>query len=186
MEKSINEHISDGQDQVEVYDQLCVLLLEQNVKKLHSLLQQMMSYLYEHQRQFFEYFKYIYVSQCEQWATRYDVGSIVNKKNMFTGQFHGLLKVMYLENKQNQRVDKLLHVLFRIACNLVYEQLLKEEKGKTIHCKSEINKRHKSALAIADTCQVLELTKEEWKLELQGNQDVFYIVQLLQSSCTCK
>ena len=67
----------------------------------------------------------------------------------------------------------------------MYEQLRKEENGKTTHHKSEI-KRHKSALAIADTCQVLELTKEEWKLELQGNQDVFYIVQLLQSSCTCK
>ena len=97
-----------------------------------------------------------------------------------------MLKEVYLENKQNRRVDKPLHVLFRIARNLGYEQLRKEEKGKTTHHKSEINKRHKSALAIADTCQVLELSKEEWKVQLQGNQDVFYIVQLLQSSCTCK
>ena len=80
---------------------------------------------------------------------------------MFTKAFHRLLKVVYLENKQNWRVDKLLHVLFRIAHNLIYEQLQKEEKGKTTHCKSEINKRHKSALAIADTCQILELSKEE-------------------------
>ena len=69
---------------------------------------------------------------------------------------------------------------------MCYEQLRKEEKGKITYRKSEINKRHKSALAIADTCQVLELSKEEWKVQSQGNQDVFYIVQLLQSSCTCK
>ena len=68
---------------------------------------------------------------------------------------------------------------FRIARNLIYEQLRKEEKGKTTHCKFEIIKRHKYALYIGDTCQTLELSKEEWKVQLQGNQ-------LLQSSCTCK
>ena len=51
--KSVNEHIIDAQDQVEVYHHLRVLLLEQNVEKFHSLLQQMMSYLYEHHRRFF-------------------------------------------------------------------------------------------------------------------------------------
>ena len=63
---------------------------------------------------------------------------------------------------------------------------MKGIKGKTTHRKSEKNKRRKSALAIADTCQVLELSKEEWKVQLQGNQVVFHIVQLFQSSCTCK
>jgi len=63
---------------------------------------------------------------------------------MFLESFHRLLKVVYLNNKQNRRVDKLIHVLYRIARNLLYEQLTRIEKGKLTHRRCEINKRHKS------------------------------------------
>ena len=112
----------------------------------------MMSYLHEHHIRFFNYLKKVYVFRCEQWATCHRIGCVVNT-NMFTEAFHRLLKVVYLENKQNRRVDKLLHVLFRIARNLIYEQIRKDEKGKTTHRKAEINKRHKNAVALADNCQ---------------------------------
>ena len=179
--KSINEHIRNAQ---EVYHQLRVLLLERNIGKFNCLLQQMMSYLHEHHIRFFNYFKKVYVFRCEQWATCHRIGCVVNT-NMFTKAFHRLLKVVYLENKQNRRVDKLLHVLFRIACNLIYEQIRKDEKGKTTHRKAEINKWHKNAVALADNCQVVveNLNKDEWKVQ---SQVILHIVQLADSGCTCK
>ena len=63
----------------------------------------------------------------KEWATYYRVGTIVNT-NMFVESFRRLLKVVYMNNKQNRRVDLLVHILLRLARNLVYEQLQKMEK----------------------------------------------------------
>jgi len=38
-----------------------------------------------------------------------------------------------LDGKQNRLVDTLLNTLLRIAKNLLYEQITKEEKGKLHH-----------------------------------------------------
>ena len=80
---------------------------------------------------------------------------------MFTESFHRLLKVVYLNNKQNGRVDWLLHILLRIARNLVYEQLQKIEKGKTTHRKSQIHKRHKAAMELHILNPLLQPTNDK-------------------------
>ena len=82
---------------------------------------------------------------------------------MFVESFHQLLKVVYLNNKQNRRVDQLVHVLLRIAGNLVFEHLQKVEKGKLTHRKTEINKRHKAAVSM-HTSLVTCLTEIPGKL----------------------
>ena len=73
---------------------------------------------------FFKYFNTIYVSHVKQWGTCYRVGTVVNT-NMFTESFLQLLRVVCLNNKQNRRVNWLIHILLWIARNLVYEQLQK-------------------------------------------------------------
>ena len=64
---------------------------------------------------------------------------------MFAEAFHRLLKMVYLHQKQNRRIDYLLHILLRISKDKAYERLQKTHKGKYSHRRSEINKRHKSA-----------------------------------------
>jgi len=64
---------------------------------------------------------------------------------MFLESFHRTLKVVYLEHKQNRRIDFLLNTLLKIARNKVFEQLTKLEKGKHTHRIAEINKWHKTA-----------------------------------------
>ena len=59
--------------------------------------------------QYEEFYKY-YVPKVKEWATCYRVGTIVNT-NMFVESFHRLLKVVYMNNKQNRRVDHLVHIL---------------------------------------------------------------------------
>ena len=83
-------------------------------------LQKLMSYLVDKYPEYHQYFKTYYVPNITEWATCFTVGTLVNT-NMYLESFHHLLKVIYLNNKQNRRVDKLVHVLFRIACNLIYE-----------------------------------------------------------------
>ena len=97
---------------------------------------------------FYTYFTQ-YAASKEQWATCYRIGTIVNT-NMYVESFHRLLKVVYLNSKQNHRVDRLIYVILRIARNLVYEQLQKAQVGKITHRKSEIYKRHKLAMALQD------------------------------------
>ena len=72
-----------------------------------------------------------------------------------------------LKASKNLIVDKLLHILFRIARKMIFEQMLKEEKGKITHCLCEIHKRHKHAVEMAKTSTVTQISKNEWKLELQ-------------------
>ena len=87
------------QNRIEIYHQLCVLMIEPNAAKFHSCLQKFMSYLHAAFPQLFEYFKRTYVGRCKQWATCYKVGSIVNT-NTFVEAFHRLLKVVYFKGKQ--------------------------------------------------------------------------------------
>jgi len=183
--KSLNNLIEDRQKRIEIYHQLCVLMFEQNCTKFHSCLQKFMSYLHAEYASYFDYFKRNYVGRCEQWATCYRVGSIVNT-NMFVEAFHRLLKVVYLNGKQNRRVDKLLHILFRIARDMYYEQILKIEKGKTTHRQCEIQKRHKSAMEMASTCTVERVGENEWKVQSQAKIEVFYAVHRLLQACDCK
>ena len=146
-QKALNEHVSNKQDRVEIYHQLRVLLQERIESEFFVRLQQLMSFLYNQYEEFYKYFDTQYVPKVKEWATCYRVGTIVNT-NMFVESFHCLLKVVYMNNKQNRRVDLLVHILLQLARNLVYEQLQKMEKGKMTHIKCEIYKRHKLAVEL--------------------------------------
>ena len=64
---------------------------------------------------------------------------------MFLESYHRTLKVVYMQQKQNRRVDFLLYTLLKIAKDKVFDQRTKLEKGKFSRRVSEINKRHKCA-----------------------------------------
>ena len=185
--KSLNEHVEDSQSRIEIYHQLRVLLLEQNKAEFHLQLQRFMSHLHENYFRYYEYFKRIYAGRCEQWATCYRTGCIANT-NMFTESFHRLLKVVYLDGKHNRRVDTLLNTLLRIAKNLVYEQITKEEKGKLSHRQCEIRKRHKKAIEMLDNFTAIKVpdTDSEWKVESATKQDTVYTIHQLCTGCSCK
>ena len=60
--------------------------------------------------------------------------------------FHRLLKTVYLHQKQNRRIDYLLHILLKISKDKAYERLKKKRiKVNTHTVVQKINKRHKSA-----------------------------------------
>jgi len=77
-------------------------------------------------------------------------------------------------------VDTLLNTLLRIAKNLIYEQITKEEKGKLSHRQCEIRKRHKTAMELVGDCTVTQVpdTDFEWKVESAKKETYYTINQL--------
>ena len=64
--------------------------------------------------------------------------------NMFVERFHRILKEVYLEKKQNRRVDHLILKLWKISRDKAFEQLIKAEKGKnTVRQRESIKRTNK-------------------------------------------
>ena len=141
---ALNEHVKGKPKQVEIYHNLRVLLRENEERDFRLLLQQFLSKIDSTESRFSKYFKDHYCNRLDQWASCFRVKTIVNT-NMFLEAFHRTLKVVYMQQKQNRRVDFLLHTLLKIAKDKIFDRVIKLEKGKFTHRVSEINKRHKSA-----------------------------------------
>ena len=175
--KAFCDHVESRQEQVEIYHILRALLIETAENGFRVKLQQLVSYLRLNHERFALYFEREYVSRIHQWATFHRI-----KANMFVESFHRLLKVVYLEQKQNRRIDTLIHQLLRIVKHITFDQLIKLEKGKRTFRLCEINKRHKAAEKIKNNIQFI---KETWTLTSQQNTTVQYEIQKLTNNCSC-
>ena len=125
---------------------MCVLLSEGEEVSFQLRLQQFISWLSndEDLAQRLEYFQKGYVHQLEQWALCYRIAAVANT-NMAVEAFHHSLEVCCMEKKHNCRIDRLLHILPKIARDKVFERVLKTQKGKMTYRLSEINRSHKAA-----------------------------------------
>lgn len=128
--RALQRHVHEKSEQVAIYHSLRVLLNEKEIVEFRLLLQQFMSILSTSQPHFYEYFKSHYAQRAEQWTTCYRSTTLVNT-NMHVEAFHRLLKVVYLQGKQNRRLDHLLSVLFRISRDKTFERISKLHKGKS-------------------------------------------------------
>ena len=190
--KSLTELISVQIERVTIYHHLRTLLQCETMSKFRVLLQNFITWLTEQAyTHFCEYFQSIYCKRVEEWAFCYRVGTPFNT-NMFAESFHRLLKVVYLDNKQNRRVNKLLHTLLRIARDKAYERLIKMEKGKTTHRICEIHKRHHSAEMllkqreyVLPTRTVEQGNTNIWRVHGSDNKTVYKVIQV-KENCDCK
>ena len=113
-----------------MYRHLIVLLQESSLIEFNKKLQQFLSFLTENGLgDFLLYFQQNYCSRIQQWATHARCYTPVNT-NMHIESFHRLVKVVYLHQKQNRRIDALLSVLLKLSRDKAFERLQKLEKGK--------------------------------------------------------
>jgi len=96
-----------------------------------------------------------------------------------------LLKVVYLQKKQNRRIDYLLNVLLKINRDKIFDQLTKVEKGKYSHRVVEINKRHKRAISML-SLKVNQKDEKTWEVPSEKDASITYVVHLINESCDCK
>ena len=100
--------------------------------------------------------------------------------------FHHVIKVCYMEKKQNRRIDYLLHLLLKFSRDKVFERLFKTQKGKSSHRLCEINKRHRTAEKMCPADTILSVGDGTWKVKPASLQQTSYFVQRRLDSCTCK
>ena len=137
----MQQHVKTSSKQAEVYHHLRVLLQEGSEGGFRLRLQQFLSWLSEDESlsPFLDYFQKQYVKRLEQWAPCFRGSTPVNT-NMALEAFHRVLKVCYMEKKQNRRLDHLLHLLLKINCDKVFDRIQKTQIGKLSHRISQTNK----------------------------------------------
>ena len=185
--KKLSELVASKERRVQIYHHLRLLLEERDIPKFEVLLQKFLSYLEEDEISFFDYFKNTYVSCKQQWAYAYRMGSGINT-NMYIESFHRVLKVVYLESKQNRRVDRLCSVLLRFAKDKTFDRICKLEKGKSSHRIKEILKRHKMAEEMHNQKLLPERKQGDgisWIVPSQSNSGQTYVVKSILDECSC-
>ena len=183
--KAIHERVKDEGQKVEVYHILRVLLTETDIIDFQVKLSQAMTYFEEVNPSFYDYIQSTYATRSEQWATCYRMHSPVGT-NMAVEAFHRVLKIDYLKHKQNRRLDHLLHILFKINRDLIFNFLRKDAVGKRSHKVCEIQKRHSSAANMEEKGCVDIQPHENgtWKVKSETNSDQWYIIEKVASTCT--
>ena len=183
--RKLNECITEKEDRITIYHHLRVLLEEKDIARLRILLQQFLSFLHKDQLAFLTYFQNEYVPHIEEWAYAYRHGAEINT-NMYVETFHRVLKVVYLDSKQNRRVDHLLTVLLRFARDKAFERIQKLEKGKSSHRIKEINKRHGSAEEMMSSGILpIQCSENSWKVASQKTKEKNYVVTKVKEECAC-
>ena len=178
------KHISTKQ-QVEMYHHLRVLMMETDVATFRGLLSQFLTLIKSTASSFCDYFHTTYCNHVQKWAMCYRVGTPMNT-NMYAESFHRVLKIVYLQHKQNQRIDCLIHILLKIVRDKAFERLHKLEKGKHTHRTGEINKRHASAVTLLSVATIDCISSDKWRVSSHTRPGVFYIVERKEKSCSCR
>ena len=185
--KAIQDHIAHKEAKVNTYHIMRVLLMETDEVKFHSLLQQALTHFESACPSFYQYILTQYVNRVEQWAVCHRQHTMINT-NMVLESFHRVLKVVYLNHRQNRRIDNLLHVLLKINRDTIFNTLRKEEMGKVTHKSKEIIKRHTSAQQMMASNDVdIQCCEEtgKWKIRSSDGTGVYYDVVLVGKNDNC-
>ena len=127
----------------EVYAAMKHLQNETNEAFFRRSLQQFLTWVRGFSEPLATYFGREYARRTREWASCFRLGSRLNTK-MFLQSFHRVLKEVYLDRKQNRRVDHLLYKLHKLR-DKAYEQWIKAEKRKTTLRQQDSTKTHKTA-----------------------------------------
>ena len=182
--RKLNELIKDKEQVAEVYAALKSLQNEISETGFRRSLQQFIAWLRGVSQAMASYIEREYASRPREWATCFRIGTRTNT-NMFIESFHRTLKEVYLERKQNRRVDHLLFTLRKIARDKAYEQWIKAEKGKVTVGQRESSKRHKQAESMASD-SVQRQDAEYWQVKSTAdNSKVYHVRKTGTSDCNC-
>ena len=121
--RKLNEHLKDKEQMADVYPALKSLQNELSETSFRRSLQHFMAWIKRKSKPLAKYFEKEYVGRTREWAACFRVGSRKNT-NMLVERFHRMLKEVYLEKKQNRRVDHLIFKLRKISRDKAFEQLI--------------------------------------------------------------
>jgi hypothetical protein len=88
---------------------------------------------FNEEQQFMTYFFNYYGSRKEKWVFCYRNKHLDVNTNMYLESFHNKLKTLYMNRKQNKRIDRLLEILLEIEKHYYIEY-----ERKTMYIKPEV------------------------------------------------
>ena len=184
---ALRDNIQSKSSQMEVYHQLRTLLQETEESHFRVLLQEFLSFLKDNHKKFYTYFNNTYCTRIDQWGSFNRSECNVNT-NMFLEAFHRVLKVVYLNHKQNRRIDTLLTTLLKISRDKAFERFKKIEFGKSTHRVCEINKRHRTAeeMLANSALESIAIGDKKWQVISQSTPSLTYIIQAHKQECDCQ
>ena len=103
---------------------------------------------------------------------------------MFVERFHRMLKEVYLEKKQNRRVDHLIFKLRKISGDKAFEKLIKAKKDKNTVTQHESIKRHKQGESVKKEA-VHKQDENFWNVQSASNKQTVHHVRRISSGCSC-
>ena len=171
----LKKHVNKTEKQKEVYHYLRVLMMETDIGKFRALLAKCLTFIQTLHPAFGEYFINIYCSHINQWAMCYRIGTPMNT-NMYAESFHRVIKIVYLQQKHNRRMDSLIYTLLKISRDKAFEQLMKFEKGKHTHRICDINKRHRTAVSFAHLATITCTAEDSLKVSSESRNGTYYTV----------
>ena len=109
-----------------------------------------------------------------------------DKHQYVCGSIHRLLKKVYLEGKQNRRLDHLLCVLFQIVKDKAFARFIKINKGKVTQRVTEINKRHKRGEEMMKNGYDIDQINNGWTIRSERDTSIHYTLQKETSCNNCQ
>ena len=161
---AVKNKIQDKETAALVYHNLRVLMEETDRDEFEEMLQKTIKQFRTTDRmeEFESYFTKLYACRKEQWAACYRKKSGINT-NMYAESFHRLIKYIYMRGRSNRRIDKLLHILMKVARDKAFERLCKLEKGKVSGQLALIRKRHIESTKLP-TQSVTQCNNTQWSV----------------------
>ncbi|KAH8034331.1 hypothetical protein HPB51_023335 [Rhipicephalus microplus] len=96
---------------------------------------------------------------------------------------HKSLKYSYFAGKVNQRLDRLLLVLFSFKADKLFSRAIALVKGKGDHRKTALFKKCKAGLEILPL-NIVKVRHGQWKVESQSKTGSHYAVERTEVICT--
>ena len=118
------------------------------------------------------------MQRLKQWAPCYRASTTVNT-NIALESFHRVLKVSYLQKKQNRRINYLLHILLKISQDKVFDRLQKSQKGKISHRVYESNKHHRTAQSMNPANCIISRNETSWRIKPESSTQQETVEKLL-------
>lgn len=133
-------------------------------------------------RSFLQYFKKYYAGRPEVWTLfpRKGVGLTTNNH---LESMHSYLKNNYLDRKQNQRLDKLIRILFEMTHDRLFDHVIELIKGKTGHRFTDVGKRHRAGMELVED-GIEQKGTDMWLVTSQSSHGVQYAVEKINSACS--
>ncbi|KAM7314725.1 uncharacterized protein ISCGN_004509 [Ixodes scapularis] len=127
-------------------------------------------------QEFLQYFERYYGGRAEQWALCFRKGIPFNTNNHLEAM-HKDLKSHYMHGTHNQRLDKLLMILFELTRDRLYKRLKSLVKGKTNRHDAALFRRHQEGMKIpASDVEQLQ-NGNGWLVKSQSQAERSYHVE---------